>query len=112
MASSINAEDWSVDSVEAMSLSLHDPKTGDAVESDIPPVFTYPLYGESQAIYGYKGLKIRILFAADDMEPCVDINFDQQAPVIGEVKPEDVAHPLKEVMPECPSPISPPQTPD
>jgi histone acetyltransferase 1 len=94
-------DDWSVDANEAVTLSLFSPQTGAETETDIAPTFTYQIYGESQAIYGYKDLRVHLKFARDNMEPCVDATWGEKAPKIGEVEAEDVLQPLKEVMPAC-----------
>ena len=93
--------DWSADANEALKLSLVSPRTGKALVDEFNPTFTYPVYGESQAIYGYKGLSVRLLFACDDMSPCVQVTYDAIAPKIAEVEAEDVVQPLAELLPPC-----------
>lgn len=101
VATVVADEDWSVDANEALKLSLVSPHTGRALVDEFNPTFTYQLYGESQAIYGYKGLSVRLLFACDDMSPCVCVAYDAIAPKVAEVEAEDVVEPLAELLPLC-----------
>lgn len=50
------AEEWAVSSNNALALSLAGP------ESDLSfsPVFTYPIYGDAETIYGFKDLSIDV----------------------------------------------------
>lgn len=97
----LNIEDWSTDANEALSLTLISPTSGEPTTSEFAPLFTYSLYGETQAIYGYTDLKVRILLAADDMSPCVDVSWARKVEPMGEVEAEDVVKPLRECMTEC-----------
>ncbi|KAA8907346.1 acyl-CoA N-acyltransferase [Sphaerosporella brunnea] len=93
------AEAWSVDANEAVTLSFYSPKTGEETATGIPPTFTYPLYGDAQAIYGYKDLVVHLKFAQDSMEPAVEATWAEKAPQIGDVEAEDVLRPLEEHLP-------------
>ncbi|KAA8895339.1 acyl-CoA N-acyltransferase [Sphaerosporella brunnea] len=90
------AEAWSVDANEAVTLSFYSPKTGEETATGIPPTFTYPLYGDAQAIYGYKDLMVHL---KDSMEPAVEATWAEKAPEIGDVEAEDVLRPLEEHLP-------------
>jgi len=103
MAATHDVEDWSTDSNEALSLTLISPITGEPTASEFGPLFTYSIYGETQMIYGYQGLKVRILLAADDMSPCVNASWSRRVQPVGGVEAEDVLKPLQECMTECKS---------
>ncbi|KAF8537990.1 acyl-CoA N-acyltransferase, partial [Trichophaea hybrida] len=92
-------DDWSTDANDALTLALVSPRTGHVL-TEFGPTFTYPLYGETENIFGYKKLQIRLMFAADDMEPCVATTYTERVSNIGEVEAEDVIKPLSEVLPE------------
>lgn len=96
----LNPEDWSIDANEALELSLFTPSTGKECASNIHPIYTYPLFGENETIFGYKDLKVRIMFAADDMTPCVEITFAEKVKKVGDVEAEDVQKALEDYLPE------------
>jgi len=100
MTSTINGDEWSVDANDALTLSLVCPKTGE-VTTEFSPTFTYPLYGDAEAIYGYKSLQVQLLFASDDMEPCVKVTYAEKVSKVGGVEAEDTIKPLTEILPEC-----------
>lgn len=94
-------EEWSADANEVLEISLIVP--GDEKPKEIVkfhPKFTYPIFGESEAIYGYKGLKIRLRFAAHDLTPCLGVTWDKKVKPVGDVEAEDVEEKMKESLPE------------
>lgn len=95
----VNIEDWTIDANEAVTLSIYSPKTGKELTSPFHPTWTYPIFGEEQTIFGYKDLKIRILFAADDMKPCVEVTWAERFKKVGDVEAEDVKKLLEEFLP-------------
>ncbi|KAF8245017.1 acyl-CoA N-acyltransferase [Wilcoxina mikolae CBS 423.85] len=99
MAFAIHTEDWSIDANDALKLALVSPRTGHII-SEFGPTFTYPLYGDTENIFGYKQLQMRLMFAADDMEPCVATTYVERVSNVGEVEAEDIIKPLSEVLPE------------
>lgn len=91
-------DEWSVDANEALTLSLHSPTSGKQLTTFYPK-YTYPIFGESETIFGYRNLNVRLAFAADDMAACVDVNWIEQKKPVGEVIAEDVTETLKEYLP-------------
>ncbi|RPB22285.1 histone acetyltransferase type B [Terfezia boudieri ATCC MYA-4762] len=94
-------EEWSADANEVLEISLIVP--GDEKPKEIVkfhPKFTYPIFGESETIYGYKGLKIRLQFAAHDLTPCLKVTWDKKVKAVGDVEPEDVEGKMKESLPD------------
>lgn len=92
--------EYSTDANEALELSLYAPKTGTQIAHSFNPIFTYPLFGENETIFGYKDLNVKILFAADDMMPCVEVTYGEKIPKVGDVEAEDVGKVLGEFLPE------------
>ena len=64
------------------------------------PVFTYPIFGEEEQIFGYKNLKIGLRYNASDMRPNATISYTRKFPVLGEAEPDDVESKLKQFLPE------------
>lgn len=59
------------------------------------PQFTYPIFGDEEQIFGYKGLIIRLRFAAHDMRPHVLISYDKKFKAIGDTAPLNLLETLK-----------------
>ncbi|KAI0032357.1 acyl-CoA N-acyltransferase [Vararia minispora EC-137] len=78
--------DWTVDSNEALSLSLvrgaADREMLGENESyeGFHPTFTYPIYGEDEKIYGYKDLVIDLRFASGSLVQFLDIRYSETLP--------------------------------
>lgn len=94
-----NQEDWSCDAQEAFTVTLINPKTASPSVDPFPPAFTHPIY-ENEAIYGYKDLEIQLSFAADSMEPLLEVSWTEQAPKVEEVEADAVIEPLENFLPE------------
>lgn len=72
------------------------------------PAFTYPIYGEEETIFGYQGLKIKLAFTADTLQPSLEVASKAKFQPQGDVKPDDVEEPLREVIPgmsPCKAPL-------
>ncbi|KAL0637134.1 histone acetyltransferase 1 [Maublancomyces gigas] len=91
-------DEWSVDANEALTLSLHSPTSGKQLTT-FHPKYTYPIFGESETIFGYRNLNVRLAFAADNMAMCVDVNWTEQKKPVGEVVAENITETLKEYLP-------------
>ncbi|KAF2200894.1 acyl-CoA N-acyltransferase [Delitschia confertaspora ATCC 74209] len=63
------------------------------------PEFTYPIFGEEEAIFGYRGLKINLDFYANDLLPSLDIRYDEKWKQIGETEAMDITEKLREFLP-------------
>ena len=88
-------EDWAIDSNEALQLTLFSP----AGENPLTfhPDYTYPIFGDTESIYGYKDLKINLSFAAWDMSIFLKVSWKQKLEV---PEVEDIAGILEEYLPE------------
>ena len=59
------------------------------------PEFTYPIFGDEERIFGYKGLIIRMRFAAHDLRPHVHISYDDKFTAVDDIAPVDLIQTLK-----------------
>lgn len=62
------------------------------------PTFTYPIYGEAETIYGYKGLAIDLDVASGSLVPLLDIKYRAKNEATT-AKLDDVEGQLKEFLP-------------
>ncbi|WVW79985.1 hypothetical protein I302_101958 [Kwoniella bestiolae CBS 10118] len=78
--------EWLSDSNEALSLQLvRDPEDEDALHNQdqravepFHPTFTYPIFGEHEKIFGYKGLDIQLKFASGSLRQHLSITYDSK----------------------------------
>lgn len=63
------------------------------------PSFTYPIFGQEEAVFGYKGLEILLHFAAHNLKPHVDISWEEQWEQKGDIKASDVRAALEDFLP-------------
>ncbi|KAI7862154.1 acyl-CoA N-acyltransferase [Spinellus fusiger] len=47
----------------------------DAETDAFAPNFTYPIFGEQESVFGYKGLRIKIHFASGSMQPFLRVEY-------------------------------------
>ncbi|KAK5956933.1 histone acetyltransferase 1 [Knufia fluminis] len=93
-------EEWSVSANEVVKLSQVRPgKDGIETIQEFSPTFTYPIFGEAEQIFGYKGLDINIQFAAHDGSPHVNISYDKKFPAVKSTQALDLNKTLKEFLP-------------
>ena len=92
----------SSDANEAVQISLVQP--GEQTLKPIStfhPRFTYPIFGDEERIFGYRGLSIKLRFAAHDLYPNVAISYDTKFKQVGETKATDILEVLKDYLPKC-----------
>ncbi|KAH6661296.1 histone acetyl transferase HAT1-like protein [Truncatella angustata] len=93
-------EEWTVGANDALTISL--VRQGDSglkkMES-FNPKFTYPIFGEHETIFGYKGLKINLQYNASDMRPNASVTSTKKFQTVSEVEAFDVVGTLKEYLP-------------
>ena len=98
MASS--SEQWSSDANEAVQLSIvKSGPQGLQTVHEFHPTFTYPIFGEEERIFGYKGLNIDVRLAADDMRPNVFISYEKKFTPVGDTIALDILSTLKDWLP-------------
>ncbi|KAK2745720.1 histone acetyltransferase 1, partial [Myotisia sp. PD_48] len=68
--------------------------------STIYPEFTYPIFGDDETIFGYKGLVIQIRFAAHDLRSNVHITYDDKFEPVEDIKAVDLPGALSPFLPE------------
>ena len=89
--------EWSSVGNECLVLQL---VRGDGTASTFEPEFTYAMFGDEDAIFGYQGLEITLSFAAHNLTPSLDISYDKIFPAQQEVKPTDIREALRPFLPE------------
>lgn len=90
-------EEWAIDSNEALQLTLFGPLSSNPLT--FHPDFTYPIFGEAETIYGYKGLALNLALASWDLRGYLKVTWDQKInPSLG-TEAEDVEEILKEFLP-------------
>jgi hypothetical protein len=91
-------QDWAIDSNEAVELTLFTSPASNQLT--FHPDYTYPIFGDAETIYGYKGLSITLSFAGWDMKGYLNVSWRQKInPALG-IDAEDVKETLKEYLPE------------
>jgi histone acetyltransferase 1 len=89
---------WAIDSNEALELTLLGPLSSNPLS--FHPDYTYPIFGDAETIYGYKGLSINLSFAGWDMRGFLRVSWHQKInPALG-IEAEDVRETLKEYLPD------------
>lgn len=68
--------------------------------STFQPEFTYPIFGEEETIFGYKGLSIRLRFSAHDLRSNVHISYDEKFKTVADVAPVDLLKTLDPWLPK------------
>jgi histone acetyltransferase 1 len=90
--------DWAIDSNEALQITLFGPLASNPLI--FHPDYTYPVFGDAETIYGYKGLTISLALAGWDMRGYLKVAWNEKInPSLG-VETEDVTETLKEYLPE------------
>ncbi|WWC68781.1 histone acetyltransferase type B catalytic subunit [Kwoniella pini CBS 10737] len=78
--------EWLSDSNEVLNLQfVRDPEDEDVLQyqeqqaiEPFNPSFTYPIFGEHEKIFGYKGLDIQLKFASGSLRQYLSINYDSK----------------------------------
>jgi len=89
----LQPEAWTSSSNEVLKLFITDSSGA----HNFPPVFTYPIFGDAETIYGYKELVIFLCFDHYTFYPFLNIKYTEKLddPEIVELKPK-----LMEFLPE------------
>lgn len=90
----------STDSTAAVTISLVTP--GDGTHKNLAsfhPKFTYPIFGDEESIFGYKGLKIHLKYHASDMRPNLQVTYNKKYKAVGDVAPTDIKAVLEDFLP-------------
>ena len=91
----------SSDSNEAVHIHLLRPGThGPKTLTKFSPKFTYPIFGDEEQIFGYKGLKIHLRYNACDMRPNLQLEYEKRFRAIGDTEPTDIKAILADFLPK------------
>ncbi|OWZ72371.1 histone acetyltransferase type B catalytic subunit [Cryptococcus neoformans] len=77
-------EEWISDSNQVLNLQMvRTPEDASLLQYEeqqnldvFSPAFTYPIFGDNEKIFGYKGLDIKLHFASGSLRQYLDISFD------------------------------------
>lgn len=72
---SLQPEQWTASLNEALSIFVTDTQ-GKA--HNFSPLFTYPIFGEAETIFGFKGLRIFLCFDSVTFLPFLNVKFDNK----------------------------------
>ncbi|KAJ6100171.1 hypothetical protein N7467_001706 [Penicillium canescens] len=87
---------WSCDANDAVHITVVQPgEKKPKTLSTFHPQFTYPIFGDDEQIFGYKGLIIRLRFAAHDLRPHCHISYDEKFKPIGDTQALNLLDTLK-----------------
>lgn len=93
--------DWTCDANDAVQITVVQPsEQKPKTISSFHPQFTYPIFGDNETIFGYKGLIIRLRFAAHDLRPHIHISYDEKFKPVGDTAAVDLLKTLKPWIPE------------
>ncbi|KAM7196012.1 Acyl-CoA N-acyltransferase [Naviculisporaceae sp. PSN 640] len=98
----MSESDWTTSSNDALVLSLVAPSPTGGLKTitNFRPQFTYPIFGDEEQIFGYKGLRINLRYHANDMRPNVQVAFKDQFEAVGDTEPLDIDMVMREFLPE------------
>lgn len=89
---------WAASSNEALAVSLVSSAGG---TSTFHPMFTYPIFGEEETIYGYTDLNISLSLAAGSLKPALLITYGEKKETNATAEGDkDVQETLLEFLPE------------
>ncbi|TGJ85618.1 hypothetical protein E0Z10_g3143 [Xylaria hypoxylon] len=93
-------DEWTANANEALTISLVRPSAS-AIEkvSSFHPNFTYPVFGEDERIFGYKGLKINLQYDARNLRPHLSVSSAKKFNSVGEVEAVNIREVMKEFLP-------------
>ncbi|KAL3474398.1 acyl-CoA N-acyltransferase [Aspergillus californicus] len=93
--------EWSCDANDAVQITIVQPdQQKPKTLSSFHPQFTYPIFGEEENIFGYKGLIIRLRFAAHNLRPQIHISYDKKFTAVDDAAPTDITKALRDFLPE------------
>lgn len=90
--------EWSSNSNECFTVKL--VRSDGSVAASFQPEYTYAMFGDEEAIFGYQDLSIDLTFRAHDLEPQLEVSFGKIFEAQGEVRPTDIEEALKDFLPK------------
>lgn len=75
-------DEWTVKANDAMTVTLvtKAEQGPSKTIASFHPTWTYPIVGDQETIYGYKGLKINLRYNASDMRPHISHSSTKRVP--------------------------------
>lgn len=89
--------EWSTNSNECLNISI--TRSNGKEIAAFQPAFTYPIFGDEEAIFGYQDLAINLTFAAHNLRPRLRVGYGKKFQAIGEIKPTDIKEALEDFLP-------------
>ncbi|OBA25537.1 acyl-CoA N-acyltransferase [Hanseniaspora valbyensis NRRL Y-1626] len=69
-------EAWAVNSTNSTNVSLVDTKEGKI--ASFKPSFTYPIFGETEQVFGYKNLEMILAFDSRNFTPFLNVKYTEK----------------------------------
>lgn len=92
----------SCDANDALQINLVQPgETSPTTVATFHPQFTYPIFGDDERIFGYKGLIIRLRLTTHDMRSNVYIKYDEKFKTVGDTSALDLKKTMRGWLPKC-----------
>lgn len=90
------------DATSTFDISLVQPASPTHLQTvaTFSPEFTFSIFGDEETVFGYKGLKIHLRFAAHDLRPNLSVQSDEVFEPVDDVKPTDIKGLLKDFVTE------------
>lgn len=92
-----------LDALDVVEFKLIRSKTDlDNEELAFPPLMAHQIFGESESIFGYQDLKVRILYTAGPLHIYLGIEYGKKVDELskGEIKADDVVATIAEKLPD------------
>lgn len=70
----IEHEEWTCSANEALNVSIAEPTKAITFK----PKFTYPIFGDSEQIFGYKDLRIDLVFDCESLKPLLTYKYSEK----------------------------------
>lgn len=78
-------ENWTASANETLEISI---QKSDGSDVKFNPIFTYPIFGDLETVFGYRGLKMKLSFDSASFLPLLEISYDAKLPQSGLVDPQ------------------------
>jgi histone acetyltransferase 1 len=89
-------------STAAVDIILLQPDLAGTKEiASFKPIFTYPIFGEDESVFGYQDLSIKLQFASHDLMPNVEITYAAKFETQGKVEADDIKALFDDRLPDC-----------
>lgn len=93
IASSLQPELWTSSANEVLKLFITDSDGA----TNFPPIFTYPIFGDAETIYGYKDLVIFLCYDHYTFKPFLNVKYSEK---LDDPEIEDLKDKLLKFLPE------------